>query len=267
MNDQPTNPQPESLASPRIFEHPHFNRAEWYEEISSTSDTIRDWLHHDPTQRYLCVADRQSKGRGRGDHRWWSPTGCLMFSMSYPIPIQQPLRDIGSISLHIGLAVANQLQLWTQTKLKWPNDLLIENKKVGGILIETSRHHLLIGIGINVDVPLHSAPTDIQTHATSLHLHAPNFPSRQDLLLSLLLQIDQTLAKPWTPDESLPARWSRFCALQGHPVEVQTEQSTHRGTCLGIDHLGHLRLRDPQGLETTFASLASVKRLDAPPTT
>lgn len=118
----------------------YFQGVRWIQETDSTnrqlSDEIRSGQVVAPA---LLVADRQSGGKGRGGNQWFSPPGCLMFSMA--IPFQRMQIATGSpnlLPLEVGLAVAQCLSHFTRYRpqVKWPNDVYVQDKKVCGVLIE-----------------------------------------------------------------------------------------------------------------------------------
>lgn len=120
------------------------------ESVGSTQEAMKERLSElDPSKITALIAKEQSSGRGREGRVFRSPLGGLY--MTAALHIEGPLQKHIALSLLTGLAIA---RLAPRIRLKWPNDLLIESKKVGGILIETRAPWWLIGIGINVTTPL-----------------------------------------------------------------------------------------------------------------
>jgi BirA family biotin operon repressor/biotin-[acetyl-CoA-carboxylase] ligase len=257
-----------------------FNSVRWLEEIDSTNRSLARELKSDASIPLpaLLVADRQHAGIGRGKNAWWSPTGCLMFSIAVPWPNVHP--DLAKLPLRVGLAVAQALapKSVSQPKVKWPNDVYIDDRKVAGILIESSSHRChgqlqdvsIIGIGINCCVDLGSAPDEIRSTAISLHEVArfkdsgstvPESTTPESVLLSVLLQWleaeQQAIAEP----QSLMEVWPEWSWLDGKWVEVTTGGSVLVGLAKGIDAQGALIVEDRFGRSHTILS-ATVRTLN-----
>lgn len=123
---------------------------EYLDHVVSTQDEMRKRLASlDPHTMTAIVAKEQLKGRGREGRIFRSPVGGLYMTVAVHLP--GPLQKYIALSLITGLAIA---RLIPNIRLKWPNDLLIDHKKVGGILIETSAPWWLVGIGMNVTTPM-----------------------------------------------------------------------------------------------------------------
>lgn len=133
-----------------------------FDEIDSTNEEARRQAFHHIRHPLLITADRQTQGRGRNGRIWQSPRGGAWFSLLWPL--NKPVEHYQSIPLVAGLAVlraidqiiqAYQVVHIPQILIKWPNDVLLDDRKVAGILCETavtgSRvSHLIIGVGVNV---------------------------------------------------------------------------------------------------------------------
>ena len=124
-----------------------------FEEIDSTSSYLSD-LEIDENTLYICSAEKQIKGKGRGKKKWESPSGQNIY-LSLAFQVEEN-SNLNGYSLMVGLAVRDSLlELYgIDSKIKWPNDIFFENKKFCGILIETKYENnllkIIIGIGINV---------------------------------------------------------------------------------------------------------------------
>jgi BirA family biotin operon repressor/biotin-[acetyl-CoA-carboxylase] ligase len=201
-------------------------------------------------------ADEQRSGRGRGDHAWDSAAGVGLYAsvlLRTPIPaIRLPLLPLAA-----GLAAAETIcaVAGINIDLRWPNDLLIGPRKVGGILVESkilngSADYVVVGIGINVHQRIFDS--DLSTSATSLHLETERSISRQDLLLALLksLQCETLLLVDPAAGVTIPSRIEKASTwIRGRLVEVHGPQAC-TGVTAGLDENGFLRVRTDSGVVT-----------------
>jgi BirA family transcriptional regulator, biotin operon repressor / biotin---[acetyl-CoA-carboxylase] ligase len=209
------------------------------------------------------LADEQTSGRGRGAHEWHSAAGSGLYVSILIRPKIAP-ADILWLSLAAGLAVQAAVRDVTSltSDIRWPNDLLLSGRKLGGILTElnaevTRVRHAVIGIGLNVHQP--SFPPGLASLATSLKIETGQDWSRQDLLLALLRHLNEELERLTTAynlDAVTADIRSRLAAnstwIQGRPVIV-TEADTFSGVTDGLDSRGFLRVRTPQGVRTVLS--------------
>lgn len=233
----------------------------WHSQIDSTSEEARRRLQSDSINMpALFVADQQTAGRGRGKHSWWSPPGCLVFTLAVSSSQLPHDRSCwGQLALIAGVAVAETVELLApqaRPQLKWPNDGYLAGKKFAGILIETTpvgnqaaEAHLLIGIGINVCIDWSEAPQQVAARATCLRNACGGKIEREDVLVELInrlrLRVDQWNAGSlqWLGD------WRDRCLLNGKMLRIrQAAECELVGRCDGIDDDGRLILRTQQGV-------------------
>ena len=208
-------------------------------------------------------ADEQTAGRGRSSHQWQSPAGCGIYLSVLLRPTIAP-GDALWFSLATGLAAQEAIRQVTTLKadLRWPNDLMLGKKKIGGILIEmnaeaTRVRHLVIGIGINV---LHSAfPPELGSIATSLLIETGLPWSRQELLIALLQSLHRetdALSDPASRGVAQHNILNRVESLstwvRGRKVRVE-EGEGFTGITDGLDPRGFLRVRTATGTRTVFS--------------
>jgi BirA family biotin operon repressor/biotin-[acetyl-CoA-carboxylase] ligase len=188
----------------------------------------------------LVVASIQTAGCGQHDNRWWSDSGSLCATFLLPV---NPALPIGHIPLRAGLAVAEVLARLLPTatvQVKWPNDVLVDGKKIAGILCARARGVDLIGLGLNHTTDLRHAPSDVRARATSLRAHLRHPPTRTGLLAMLWTELNAARAHP----RALDAFTARH-VLHQRTVTLQTPDATLTGTCHGIDCEGRLLLATP----------------------
>jgi BirA family biotin operon repressor/biotin-[acetyl-CoA-carboxylase] ligase len=202
------------------------------------------------------IADEQTAGRGRSDHQWHSNAGQGLY-LSVLLRPALSVADLVWLPLATGLAAHRAIREVTalEVDLRWPNDLLVGERKTGGILVEAQTEAdqataAVIGIGIN----LHQQrfPTGLSTEPTSLDLETGRYTSRQELLIALLLALHDevsALAAPAVRQE-IPARLAAISTwVEGRRVEVHGPQPC-TGVTAGLDERGFLRVRTASGLVT-----------------
>lgn len=198
----------------------------------------------------VVLTSNQTRGRGRGSNRWSSDPGTLTVTFVLPVDEAHPPHHLPLIA---GLAVRDAAQtLIGQTahvQLKWPNDLLIDGRKLAGLLCERIDNADLIGIGLNVSTDLSRLPPDVRDRATTLELAARITPTRTDALLA----ISACLGKALADRESFPAllrRYDTHHILPGRRIIIRTSPAeTRQGLCKGLDAQGRLLLETPSGAE------------------
>lgn len=198
------------------------------------------------------VADEQTAGIGRHGHSWHSEPGAgLYVSVVLRLPGAPPL-----LTLALGLATQEAVRNTTGLvcDLRWPNDLLIAEKKTAGILVQMSEGAAIAGIGVNVN---HTGfPPEIAAVATSLRLQSGRVHDREALLQSLLTAIDECCEILRSGGEA--AILKLFCGASsyalGKRVKVDLGGRTIEGVTAGLNDQGFLLVRKPDGgMETVLA--------------
>ena len=206
------------------------------------------------------LAEEQTAGRGRGGHTWHSARADGIYCSILLRP-QLPPTQVLLLALAAGLAARSAVLevAGLDADLKWPNDLLLGNKKFCGILTEmhseaTRVRHVVIGIGLNVNQK--SFPEDIREQATSLYLESRPPCSRVELAGALLKSLDReyrALVKEPEARESILHRFQEHSSsTNGCAVRIEDEES-FTGTTEGLDAQGFLQVRTPQGLRTVIS--------------
>ena len=243
----------------------HFGEQVDVEVVAETGSTNADLMArlNDLQTPLLRLAEHQTAGRGRAGRTWHSvPGGVLTFSLAWHFP--QSAQELLGLPLAVGVALAETLiTLGVPVQLKWPNDILKEQKKLAGILIETSSHAFsgswaVIGIGLNLTVP-----DALELEIGQAVADAPWLAQMdRNLLVARLLN---ALAKAM--DEfvqygfaAFSERWNRLHAYTGQAVIVLDRgQVLHDGLALGVDNTGCLVLQTPQGQVTVVAGDVSLR--------
>jgi BirA family biotin operon repressor/biotin-[acetyl-CoA-carboxylase] ligase len=268
---------------------------QWREQTASTNADLLAWVRSDSAERtpQLRVAGHQTAGRGRQGRPWMDDEhGSLLASLAWPFA---PGTTISGLSVAVGVWLAQCLHGLgaTQARLKWPNDVLLHERKLAGVLVELAdtpqARWAVIGIGLNLRSPP-DLPEAIGLDACDLQQHAPNrtkgggawgsqghsqdrsgsrqaHPSRWDVLqrltpamLAALPIFAQTGLAPWTQT------WNTLHAWSGEPVEMLDRGELRQtGLALGVDDSGHLLLQTTEGLRRVASGDVSLRRAKAPP--
>jgi BirA family biotin operon repressor/biotin-[acetyl-CoA-carboxylase] ligase len=189
----------------------------------------------------IVLADRQLAGQGRHGHTWHSEpaTGIYCSFVLPPSPV---------LTLALGLATVEAIAQSTgiQCDLRWPNDLMLDNRKAAGILVQLVNGQAIAGIGINVN---HTEfPDDIHHQAISLRQHAGREFAREDILFALFPAIDSLIAEE--PETVLRLFTHASSYVAGRRVTVDQPGGAITGTTAGLDPAGFLIVRKDDGTDT-----------------
>lgn len=182
----------------------------------------------------VVVAARQTAGRGQRTNRWWADAGSLCATFVTPASA----HPVGQVPLRAGLAVAAIVDRYCRgacVRLKWPNDVWVEGRKIAGILCRRIQNCDVIGIGLNVRTDLRRMPRALRAHATALTAHTRRAPSRARLLVELWQALQCELSR-----EDFERAYARRNALLGQTIDVRLDDSVRAGRCTGIDAEGRL---------------------------
>ncbi len=219
----------------------------FYRELPSTQDEAKKFIAQAPSGLVIW-ADRQTSGRGRLARSWFSPRGSgLYFSLLLKEPLARPLPLYG-LATAIGVAEALEREIGVHFQLKWPNDVLLNGRKVGGILLEAQMPGLIVGVGINVRLKRKQMPPEIQEKATSILEETGLSLSRARLLRAILNHLEETYEELLGQGfEGLRARWQERDVAFLARVVLRRGDEVVRGLALGPAPDGTLILKTPQG--------------------
>lgn len=233
----------------------------YYQETDSTNNRARALASEGYPEGTVVVAEKQTAGRGRRGRSWYSPDNQGIYVSMILRPVL-PLKEISRISLLTAVAVAETLQteLNLPARIKWPNDILINNRKICGILSEVVTdsdgiEYIVIGIGININNQLQEFPGDLRTAATSVRTESQCPCSRIKILQELLASFEKhylnLLKDHFT--ETLEKGRSLSLAI-GQKLRLDTINGFIEGQAIDIDDNGFLLLRDQSGIIHTVMS-------------
>lgn len=220
----------------------------FYQSTGSTMDDAAEWAGAGAEEGAVVVAETQTASRGRMGRRWISDEGNLYFSVLFrPEPDALPL-----LSPLAGVAVARSIRqvAGLYPSIKWPNDVMIDGRKVAGILAESALsgsvvNHAVVGIGVNVALEV-SADPEIAATATSLNYASGSEIDRPELLRRILQHMD-ALYLDLKRGRSPIAEWRRWLDILGQRVTVTHHGATNTGLAEDIDEHGNLLLRTDAG--------------------
>ncbi|URL01218.1 bifunctional biotin--[acetyl-CoA-carboxylase] ligase/biotin operon repressor BirA [Avibacterium sp. 20-126] len=210
----------------------------------------------------LCLAEYQYAGRGRRGRDWLSPfAGQIILSAYWTFP---PNISLNGLSLVIGIAIAETLQTFGAQSigLKWPNDVLLQGRKLAGVLVEIANRkngllNLVIGIGINLALPKQA---NINQPWAELREILPHF-DRDEIIIALVQRLYHYL--DLFEQEGMTffhSRWAEWDAFLNQPVSMISENDSQHGIERGIDREGYLLLETKQGIVRFNGGEVSLRR-------
>ncbi|MFI5379884.1 MAG: biotin--[acetyl-CoA-carboxylase] ligase [Tepidisphaerales bacterium] len=193
----------------------------------------------------IVVTGHQTAGRGRGNNVWFSNAGAVTVTFAVAVEPSSPTHHLPLVA---GLAVRNaaaELASTPDIQLKWPNDIVHEGKKLGGLLCERVENVDLVGVGLNLNLSPADAPASLRTSITSLAKICGQILDPTDSLIIICKHILQTLARRTEqPFGAILADYTQYHALHGHRLTITNEgEATIKGVCEGIDDTGRLLVR------------------------
>jgi BirA family biotin operon repressor/biotin-[acetyl-CoA-carboxylase] ligase len=264
----------EALDPGKIREHlprealPHVAGVETVWSVTSTNTVLLGRANPTAGTSEVLLAEYQTAGRGRRGRAWLAPPGgaiCLSLSWTF----REVPQDLGALGLVVGVCALRALRELgvADGRLKWPNDLLIDERKLGGVLIELRAESggpacVVIGIGLNVALgaALLKQIGESGTQATDLAGTGIGAPSRNVAAATLvgscvrgLVEFERAGLKPFMEE------WRAADALRGRAVSVSAPDGTARGVARGIDLHGALLVETPQGVRRFISADVSVR--------
>lgn len=227
--------------------------------VDSTNSELMRRARAGQTDPVLLVAERQTAGRGRLGRSWTSEVEGVGASLTFSLGLPLAPASWSGLSLAVGVSVAQSLH--PSLQLKWPNDIWLLNRKVGGILIETAstgaQRYVVVGVGLNimprewagVGAGLSTPPACVQDVQPGMDAAM----ALQRLVEPLVRTVQQFEQHGFAPFQ---AAFARLDLLAGRDVTLSGGGTAH---ALGVDEQGGLRVRGPDGLQTISSSEVSVR--------
>lgn len=244
----------------RIEKHcrSHTSVREWvrevmlFDRVDSTNRIALEMASQGLPGGIVILAEAQEKGKGRLGREWFSPEGMNLY-FSLLLRPYQPVRDFPLFSLATSVALVEAIQRMTglAVQIKWPNDIILGDKKLAGILLESEVRGeqappLVIGIGVNVNIGLTDFPPELQKTATSLQIALGRPVDRTDLLIEIFNRSAEQYRL--VEDKALLIQSvRRHCQTLGKRVRVQTARQEFEGWAEDLQEDGALLIRMGDG--------------------
>ena len=230
----------------------------YFETIGSTNDYAQSLAEQAAPDSALVVADEQTRGRGRLSRKWVTfPNAGLAFSLVLR-PSPGEMNALGLFAPLWGLAVCRALREWLHlnAEIKWPNDVLVNRRKICGILVEahwlgSNLQYVIAGIGVNVAPSSVPASGDLVFPATCVENELGRPIEREELLAAILTAF--FAERPRLGSAAFFETWMRWLAFKDEWVRVEGASGSHHGRVVGISPDGSLRLRAENGAEIEVA--------------
>lgn len=250
---------------PRLSTQAFGRNLKLLDTVNSTQDELRKLAEDGAPEGTLVIAEQQTQGRGRMGRSWLSPAGkgvwmSLLLRPEIPLPLAPQLTLLAAVALSRGIVRVVSLPIG----IKWPNDLLVNGKKISGILLESAAEddrlkYVIIGLGISVNLDAEDYPEDLRQKAASLKMLSGEPINRSDLIASVLEQFEQLYGlyreQGFDPIRSL---W------EAHSVTLRQTlvlQDSLVGVPESLDEMGGLRVRLSDGSIRTIYSVGSATGL------
>jgi BirA family transcriptional regulator, biotin operon repressor / biotin---[acetyl-CoA-carboxylase] ligase len=225
-----------------------------FQETTSTNDVCEKLARDGVKEGVVVFAESQRKGRGRLGRTWFSPPrkGLWFSVLLRPLlPPQAATQLVVAASVALTRAIHSQCDL--TPSIKWPNDILIRGRKVGGILTELSAEldhirHVVLGVGLDVNLEAQDFPAAVRETATSLRIESGQALDRAALATEVLQALDLDYGRVCAGQFAQVAdEWERQCATLGRQVGIRIGDRLIRGRAEALDDDGALLIRTEHG--------------------
>lgn len=238
----------------------------YFPETDSTNSRAKRLGDEGAVHGTLVAADRQTGGKGRRGRRWESPAGSSIY-MSILLRPDIPPDQAPMLTLVMAQSTAEAIRIRTgeEALIKWPNDIVINGKKVCGILTEMSTeiqwiNHVVIGVGINVNTEYF--PEELTETATSIYLESGGKQQRSGLIAEVLKQFERYYAMFLETGNlsAMQEEYNRLLVNRDREVKVLEPGNEYNGYAIGINETGELLIRTEDGqIREVYAGEVSVR--------
>lgn len=227
----------------------------FHEQVSSTNSIAEELAEGGAKDGTVVISNSQTKGMGRNGRSFSSPKGGIYLSIILRPPFSPD--EASALPLVIGLAVSKAINctIYRESSVKWPNDVLVEGRKVAGILMSSkvkgrTIDHIIIGIGINLNTEVGDLPEELHESAGSLMEIKGDRIDPNEFVRDLLYLLDLNYGKYLEGQkEDLLDQWTNRSYSIGKNVKVQTPKGELEGQTLGIDQTGALIIQTEKGMQ------------------
>jgi BirA family transcriptional regulator, biotin operon repressor / biotin---[acetyl-CoA-carboxylase] ligase len=225
-----------------------------FEQTTSTNDVVEKLARDGVKEGVVVFAESQTKGRGRLGRKWISPAHKGLW---FSVLLRPDLRPQEATRLTVVSATALCRAIHSESglapEIKWPNDILVNGKKVAGVLTELSAEldhvkHIILGIGVDVNLGAGDFPAELRKQATSLKIEAGRTIPRADLAIAILNDLDNDYHRVCTGRfAEIADEWEARCQTIGHNVTIQIGGRRIQGRAESLGENGELLLRTEHG--------------------
>ena len=240
----------------------------YYDSVTSTMDIGRDLIKNNEAKHGdIILAEHQRGGRGRRGRLWSSPNGGLWFTVIIKPPLTPGKNPLIALMSAVSVVEAVEKITGIKADIKWPNDILINGKKLCGIALDLVfdakfKPWILLGIGLNVNVDINLLPNDVKNIATSLFNESKQQYNRAEVLTSIINNLKLNLKDLQVDEIKALAKWKKFDITVGSIVDVYpvAGKEPYVGRAINIDENGALVVKNQNNeLKTLFAADVSVR--------
>jgi BirA family transcriptional regulator, biotin operon repressor / biotin---[acetyl-CoA-carboxylase] ligase len=224
-----------------------------FEETASTNEVIEHLAKSGAREGLVVFAESQTRGRGRRGRAWASPRGKgLWFSVLLRPTLPTSAASRITVAASVAVARAIRQNCGVDARIKWPNDVMVNGKKMAGILTELRAEAdeillAILGIGIDVNCQREDFPGELGDIATSLELETGSAQDRVALAAQVLIALDECYQAALTNFETIVDEWAKLCTTVGRQIVVTMGQNRIEGFAQALDSDGALLLRRDSG--------------------
>jgi BirA family biotin operon repressor/biotin-[acetyl-CoA-carboxylase] ligase len=238
----------------------------WYETLPSTNDLAVRLAELGEPEGTLVVAEAQTEGRGRLGRAWVSPRGGVWLSAILRPGFAAPRAPLVGFAAAVAAARAIRETARLEARVKWPNDVLVDGAKVVGVLADAGAggEFVVLGVGINANVPATALPEGVGYAATSLAERRGEPVDRATLVRTLLRELERGYGALRRGEIGLVlAGWRELAETIGRPVRVRGAARAFDGLAVDVDDAGALLVRLADGrVERVVAGEVTVRRTE-----
>ena len=241
-----------TLEFSKNYHGPFIKKIYVFDDLASTNHTAKELALQGAEEGTAVIAQTQSKGRGRFDRVWQSPKGGVYLSLL--LRPKTPVEKTSLLTFVAALAVMQSVRSYSvPARIKWPNDVHVNGRKIAGILFESERSgvtisYVVVGIGVNLNTTLSQLSTDIRKLSTSLSKEHGSSIEYYKFLNTFFLQFDRYyhlfLASSF---EEIIEEWKQHSDTLGKSIRVETTSGTIQGTAVDVDKSGFLLVKTREG--------------------
>lgn len=235
------------------------SRVFFFPETTSTNDAATELAAAGQPEGTLVLAEAQVSGKGRLGRSWVSPEGCnLYFSIIFRPPVSPRRAHLITIMASLALATVLRREYGIAVGIKWPNDLLFNDRKLAGLLTELKAEtdridYVVLGIGINVNWAAADIPKEIRTIATSVREAKGRAVSRLDLLAWFMEELENLYLGHGLESPGIMDDWRGFSCTLGRKVRIKAFGRVVEGTAENVDDDGRLLVNTGKEIELISA--------------